>query len=269
MSADCSPSRLRRRRHLASALLIILLAPIPAPLSAAEDDTRADAGPRALAWEGAPEGVTRIRLRAGSGAARIRAVDGEEIRIRLRLAKGRWTDDEPWRGILAWFSRSDFENDDLLERAVELQVQQRGSVLEVNPLPHGRSRESRIAEYWELDVPRHSAIEIAMDAAEIEVSGVEGGVELDLGHGEAVVDVPRGPLDLEVTVGELDARFREGDFGPLSLASRVGDTRLWLNGSRVRYPGPPGPGSRIAIDGDGPDALRLRVEVGDATLRVH
>jgi hypothetical protein len=269
MAAQCYTRRIEGWRHLASALIVILLAAMPAPLAAAEEDARADASSRVLSWEGSPEGVTRIQIRAGNGTARIRAVDGDEIRIRLRLATRSFTDDEPWRGMLTWFFRSDYEDDHALERAVDLQVRQKGSVLVVNPLPHGRSRESQIAEHWELEVPRPSAIDIAMDAAEIEVSGVAGGVELELGHGKAAVDVPRGPLDLEVTVGELDGRFREGDFGRLSLASRVGATRLWLNGNRVRYPRPPGPGSGIAIEGDGPDALRLRVEVGDATLRVH
>jgi hypothetical protein len=271
--ANLSRPGARANRVFASAcaqsLIPILLATFPSPLGAAERAEMVDAARSALRWEGRTEGAVRIRLSGGNGAARIRAVDGDRIVIHLRLERNGWTDDESWRRALSWFTTSRFDDDEALARAVEIDVERRGSELVVSPLPHGRSRESRLAELWELEVPRALAVEIAMKSAVVEVVGVAGGVELSLGHGRAEVDVPGGPLDLEVTVGELEVRTAQGDFGRLSLASKVGETRLWLHGNRVRYPKPPGPGSRIEIDGDGANDLRLRVEVGDAALHVQ
>lgn len=226
-------------------------------------------GERVLSWDGPAAGVNRLELRGGNGSATVRAIDGDKIRIRLGLKRGRHSSGDLWRAPFRWFFRSEYESVEDLKQAIELQVEQRGSRLVVKPLPHGRSRESRIAESWQIEIPRHLGVAIVMDSAEVEVRDLEGGVDVSLGHGAAEVDVPSGPLDLEVTVGKIDARVRDGQIGKLSLSSQVGDTRLWLDGDRVRYPRPPGPGSEVEIDGDGKNDVRVHVRVGDASLRVR
>jgi hypothetical protein len=42
-----------------------------------------------------------------------------------------------------------------------------------------------------------------------------------------------------------------------------------MNGMKVKYPDPPGPGSHVSLPGKGRDSIEIFVEVGDATLRVN
>ena len=254
------------KRRLALLALIISLG---APAFADGDSNGKVKGPRQLTWQGAAAGIQRLEIRAGNGTAKVRAIEGDEIRVRVSLRPKRNLDGKTFRRAFRWFLASGYDDADQLSQAVDLQVKRRNGELVIQPLPHGRSRKSAIVETWEIDVPMRLGLQVHMDSAEIEVSGLEGGVVLRLGHGEAKVDVPRGDLDLEVTVGNIEAQLRQTDLGELRLASEVGDTRLWLDGRRVKHPKPPGPGSHIKIEGDGPDEVHVRVTVGDAKLTVN
>ena len=48
-----------------------------------------------------------------------------------------------------------------------------------------------------------------------------------------------------------------------------GNTNLSMNGMKMRYTDPPGPGSRVSLSGKGEDSIRIYVQVGDASLRVN
>ena len=238
------------------------------PASASGDNTSSK-GPRQLTWEGTAAGIERIEISAGNGTATVRAVDGDQIRVRVSLKPKRDLDPKSLRRTFRWFLSSGYEDAEQLTEAVELQVKRRSNVLVIQPLPHGPTRKDVLVEAWEVEVPRRLAMKLAMDSAEVVIDGIEGGVRLRLGHGKAEVDVPRGDLDLEVTVGNIDAQLHNADLGQLRLASEVGDTKLWLDGRRIKHPKPPGPGNHIKIEGNGPDEVRVRVTVGDARLTVN
>ena len=224
-------------------------------------------GERTLTWEQAADGIDRLELDGGNGSVEIVASDSETIEVELRVRFDRWPRNAG-RGALGWFLRSDYPDGDALVEAVKIEAEHSDNTLEIGVRPRGKSREA-LVEDWRIRVPRRLALELDLASASVDVTGVEAGVQLRMGHGDAKIEVPRGPLDLRVTVGKIDARVREADVGYVSLRSQVGDTRLWLDGNRVRYTDPPGPGSEVVIEGDGPDDIDVRVRVGDAKLRVN
>jgi hypothetical protein len=83
------------------------------------------------------------------------------------------------------------------------------------------------------------------------------------------VDVPGGDLDVSVTVGKARVRSGSESVRELGIRSQVGNTNLWMNGMKMKYSDPPGPGSRFSMSGDGEDSIKVFVQVGDATLRVN
>lgn len=212
--------------------------------------------------------LSRVSVIAGNGEITVIATPEEVVRVRLEARAKRWTGDDD-RGPLAWFLSRRLEDEPDLLQAISLSERVEDGELVLRAHPRGRSRESRIAETWRLEVPARLALELSASSAEVEVSGVAGGVRLRQGHGAAIVTVPGGDLDLGVQVGRLEARSGAREWRRVGLRSDVGSTRLLLDGRRMRYPNPPGPGSHVTLEGRGEDTLELRVQVGDAVLRLE
>lgn len=213
--------------------------------------------------------LTSVRLHAGSGRVTVVATPEEVVRIRLEARPRRWSGDDDRRGPLSWFLTSRLDDEEDLLRAISLDEEAEGGELALRLLPRGRSRENRIEESWRLELPSRLAVEISAASAEVEVSGVGGGVRLKQGHGSATVDVPGGDLDLTMQVGRLDAHSGAPDWRRVGLRSHVGSARLFLDGRRVRAVQPPGPGSAVSLEGRGSALLELQVQVGDVVLRLE
>ncbi|HVS62420.1 MAG TPA: hypothetical protein VMT85_02835 [Thermoanaerobaculia bacterium] len=212
--------------------------------------------------------LSAVRVAAGNGKVTVVAHSEELVRVRLEARPKRFTGDED-RGPLGWFLTSRLDDEQELLRTISLDEEVEHGALALRLLPRGRSRESRIEETWLLEVPSRFAVELSASSAEVGVTGVAGGVRLRQGHGSATVDVPGGALDLALDVGRLEARSGAPDWQRVALRSQVGDTRLVLDGRRVREPKPPGPGSQVTLEGRGTEILELRVQVGDAVLRLE
>lgn len=228
------------------------------------------AGERVLEQSLPATGVRAIAVSGGNGAARIAVGDEDAVLIRVVIRPERLSDRNPWQGIKAWFLSSAYDDVDDLIEAIRLDTDSSGGgTLAVGLRPPRRTRESRVSEDWRITVPRRLAVKLAMARADTEVKGVAGGVDISIGNGSADVDVPGGDLDIEVTVGKADVRTGSTALRDLDLRSEVGDTRLWINGLKVDYPDPPGPGSRISMAGEGDDSITVFVQVGDASLRVN
>ena len=139
----------------------------------------------------------------------------------------------------------------------------------MRPTPRGRSREDRVAENWSIEVPERFYVDLTTNAATVEVDGIAGGVSVRQGYGRVRVAVPRGDLDLQVQVGDIDARSSARDWRQVSLRSQVGSTRIWVDDRKMKLSKPPGPGNSVRLEGRGDDVISLRVRVGDAELHFH
>lgn len=227
----------------------------------------ADAKTRVVEWEGSAAALEKVVIRGGNGSVTAKAVDTDRVRIRVEVSPKRWTDNELQHKLTSWFLTSGKLTDDELIESIRLQVDADGERLDVSLRPGGRTRTSRVNEKWTIEMPARLALDSKLDAAEVDVAGLEGGVVLRLGYGSADLDLAGGDLDVKVTVGDLKVRT-QGDYGPIKLRSEVGDTEMWLRGRRIEYPNPPGPGSRVNVEGAGAFKARVEVQVGDAELRV-
>ncbi len=214
-------------------------------------------------------GIESLRLQGGNGSLRVTAGDGERLGIRVELSPKRWTDTKPLRSIRSWFLSSSYDKDEDLMAAIRLDLEPLSEGrLSVGLTPAGSGRKDRVSEEWTLVVPARLAVRARMDYAEIEIAGVAGGIDIGAGAGSIEVDVPRGDLRVELTVGDVEVRNGSGSVGDVELRSVVGSTRLVLNGMRLEYPDPPGPGSEISVAAEGEDTVRIAVEVGDIAAEI-
>ena len=214
--------------------------------------------------------VNAIVLDGGNGSAHISVGADDTIQIRVEIRAEKLSDRDPLRGIKKWFLSSAYDDLEELMKAIRLEADPSPTgKIKIGLEPPVRTRESQILEDWYITVPQRLAVKLAMARATTEVEGVAGGVDISLGNGSVDVDVPGGDLDIVVTVGKARVRTGSESVGKLSLRSQVGNTDLSMNGMKMKYSDPPGPGSGISLSGKGQDTIRIYVQVGDASLRVN
>jgi len=214
-------------------------------------------------------GLDSIVVKAGSGSARIVTGADDRILIRVEISPRHWSDDNPFQAIKEWFLTSSYEDVDELVEAVRIDTEHKGEgKLRIGLTPSGSSRKDKVREAWTLTVPARMAVGLTMDAAEVEISGITGGAKVRAGAGSVQIDVPRGDLEIGLEVGDVDVSSGSGSLGAVDLQSTVGSTHLWMNGARIKYPNPPGPGSEVSVSGNGEDSVRVDVTVGDISVNV-
>ena len=209
---------------------------------------------RELTAEVSADGIDKILLDGHDGKAMIEVGDGEQIQIRVTIKAKR-------RGLVYKSSAGRAYVED-----ARLENDARRGTLEVT-LSDGRGRKD-VEEAWTIVVPRRLAVVAEMSAARIDITDVTGGVEVHLGVGKATIDVPRGNIRVKVSVGNAIVTTATDSFGDVDLRAQVGNTRLWIGGHRIKYSDPPGPGSKISMEGEGRDQVSVSVQVGDAFLRI-
>lgn len=214
--------------------------------------------------------VDAIVLNGGNGSVHISVGADDTIQIRVEIRPENLLDNKPLRGIKNWFLSSAYDDLDELMKAIRLEADlSMTGKIKIGLTPSVRTRESQVLEDWQITVPKRLAVKLAMARATTTVDGVAGGVDISLGNGTVDVDVPGGDLDIVVTIGKARVRTGSKSVGKLSLRSQVGNTKLSMNGMKMKYTDPPGPGSRFSLSGDGEDTIRVYVQVGDASLRVN
>ncbi len=209
---------------------------------------------RELTAEVSADGIDEILLDGHDGKAVIEVGDGDRIELRVTIKAKR-------RGLVYKSSAGRAYVED-----ARLETDGRRGTLEVT-LSEGRGRKD-VEEAWTIVVPRRLAVVVEMSAAQIEIADVTGGVEVRLGVGKVQVDVPRGSIKVKVSVGNAIVTTATDSFGDVDLCAQVGNTRLWIGGHRIKYSDPPGPGSKISMEGEGRDQVSVYVQVGDAFLRI-
>lgn len=128
------------------------------------------------------------------------------------------------------------------------------------------STKDRCDERWSVNLPAATRLEARMDRADVQVAGLTAGVDLQVGNGTLVIDVPGGDVGARVEKGDIIATHRAPEPGSVQLQTTVGRVRLELFGAPLQHRRAPGAGDRITLDGRGADRISLRSTVGDVRL---
>lgn len=209
---------------------------------------------RELTAEVSAKGIDGISLDGHDGKAVIEVGGDDQIQIRVTIKAKR-------KGLVYTSSAGR-----AYVESARLETDAQRGMLEI-AISGGKGRDDT-EETWTIVVPRHLAVEVEMSAARIDITDVTGGVAVNLGVGKALVDVPRGNIAVKVGVGTANVTTATDSFGDVDLRAQVGDTGLWISGHRFKYPDPPGPGSKISMEGEGRDQIKVSVQVGDGFLRI-
>ena len=176
----------------------------------------------------------RIRLEFPVGELRVVPSDGSRVRFELKVR---------CRG------RSDERCEELADRLI-LDSDDDGGVLHLKLHKYPRWHMNGMTVIGELAVPRALALEIEMGVGELTIDGLEGDLDVNLGVGDADIRAPKAQAShVSVETGIGDAEIHGGGSGTRS-AGFIGSHSVWT-------------------DGNGRSQVRLKVGVGDATVRLE
>jgi len=154
-------------------------------------------------------------------------------------------------------------------QAAEIVQQRSGERLSLSLGAAGKLDTDQVKQYWALQIPARLALALEMKVGQVNVSGIAGGLRVNLNVGEITLDAPQGPLSAKVNVGQIRATSASTRLGPIDLSSDIGEAALFSDGKPVRHGGRhTGLGRSIHVAGDGPDRVRLSVNVGEVDLRI-
>jgi hypothetical protein len=204
-------------------------------------------------------GIQAIQLRVTDGSVEL--IGTEEDRIRITAEVTTPGQSKKWAPTFA----ADLNRTELIG-------ERRGDVFAAELRVPGRDS---VVERWTVRVPRRFKVNLEANDGAFTVAGVQGGVraraKAGLGSkpGLIKVNVPGGPMDLSLGVGDVHAETSSASRGPVDVQASVGDAKVTLAGREIVSAREPGPGHRIRLSDSGPDALKVRVGVGTATLAIR
>ncbi len=202
-------------------------------------------------------GIDEINITARVGEIHLEVGTSDEIIVDVEL--------EPEDGAGG-------EVDDLIDGA-ELEVSQRSGRIQFEiSFADGRNRDDDdldVIEKWRVRVPERLAAVLKMGVGEVEVEGIEGGVDTTVGVGEITVDVPAGTVRLKSSVGEVTVRHRAADVGRVDLDTNVGDVSLRVEDEFIEPERSLFVGSRLTWDGKGDDDINVTVNIGEIDVSVN
>jgi hypothetical protein len=225
---------------------------------ALDDDSR-HVGPRTLSADLPGSGLDTLALQVGVGEVRVTASADDTVHtvVTLRPKEREFFGFLHWSGSMA----RDISG-------ATIHQERNGKRLTLSLDLGGHDRDN-VKQEWEVQVPARLKLDSVMNVGEMNIAGVAGGVSAKLDVGELEIDAPKGAIDADVNVGEIRAKSGSGHHGRIQLASNIGDTTLLLHGAESGIHQHGGLGNRVSMDGDGPDSMDLRLNIGEVTLRIE
>lgn len=248
-------------RKLGLFLLIIL------PLMASASDVVVEGSVKA-------QELARLQLIAHAGEVEIRGIGTDTVRWRVKL--------EPEEK--GWFTSTAGVRERLGEVKMGSRTDGKTLHLELD-YPEGLDHND-VKHQWQIDVPIAFAVEVKQGAGNLDITGVQGGVngilgagnlkvlevqggvEGKLGTGNANVTVSAGSVSIDVSTGNADVISATSSLGNIELRSGVGNASAEI-GNRHLESTRAGLSANLSHEGDGSDHYRISVGVGNATVEVQ
>ena len=224
-----------------------------------QDDDRPPAGPRSLDVDVPGTGLDTLALEVGVGEVHVTASSDDTIHAEVTLRPK----ERQLFGFLHW---SGATARSIAAAAIHQERKDKRLILS---LDLGGHEQDEIKQEWEVQVPARLKLDSVMNVGEMNIAGVAGGVGAKLDVGELEIDVPKGSIEADVNVGEIRAKSGSSHHGRIQLASNIGDATLLLHGSDSGVHEHGGLGNRVSMDGDGPDSMDLKLNIGEVTLHVE
>lgn len=213
------------RTHILAGALIAALAASPAA---------ADHGKKNLAQTIPAQEATSIAIDFPVGDLRIETGSGDTVRVDLKVECDRW-----FRSC-----------DDRLED-VELRSELEHGKLHVDIRGYGHGHTGDLEVSGTITVPAHRALRVDMGVGQLDIDGVSGRLDVDLGVGEVTVRMPASAVrSVSIDAGVGDTTLRLPD-GPVDEERSFVSSEIDWNGGR------------------GEASVAVEVGVGDAVVRLE
>ena len=237
-------------KHSAALLFLMFL-----PLAAQAD------APRVLSADFSAAGVDTVGLEIGVGDVHVTASGDDEVHVHVTLRRK--------QREFMWFFHWMTEGSSSTIAAASLSQHASGGRLDLSlTFPH-KDDQQDVDQEWDVQLPAPLKLDADMQVGNLSIEGMAGGVKAKLNVGELTLDLPQGAIDAEVNVGEIRAKSASPRHGHISLGSSIGDAVLLMQGTESGYHERGGLGNQVSLDGSGPDAMRLRLNIGEVTLHLN
>jgi hypothetical protein len=214
-------------------------------------------GPRILKADLDAKGLDALALEVGVGEVHVGASDDGKVHVQLTLQQK----DREFLGMFHWHHES-------VERSIaEASLAQKTEGGKLTLSLDGDDHNA-LKQDWEVQLPARLALDTDMKVGELVIEGMAGGVDARLDVGELRVDVIKGDLRGEVNVGEIRATNGSARHGRIEVTTSIGDALVSIGGNDAGSRARGGLGNHVTVEGDGPDEMRLSVNIGDASLHV-
>ncbi|HEV2212149.1 MAG TPA: hypothetical protein VGS99_02265 [Gammaproteobacteria bacterium] len=201
-------------------------------------------------------GSQTLALGVGAGNVQVAPSEDGTVHVTVKLERprglfGYWTTAAKAKALNNAALMPTLDNNGV--RSVKLQLQ-------------AGADSADIQEAWTVEVPPIMHLQVDMQAGNLQILGVAGGVDADLRAGKLMVNIPYGALHGNVGTGDIEAQCHVLDYGAVSLSSGVGEAQLTINGSAAGTSQRNGAGQRVDYQGSGKNPVNLSSGAGKVEL---
>jgi len=219
------------------------------------------AAPRILRADIPASGINTLAITVGVGELQVMPSSDDAVHVQVDLEQK----SREFLWFFHWQSRATAQE----IQAAQITQEKQGQRLVLSLTTPNKLSKDDVKQKWIMQVPARLAVELTMKVGQASIRGIEGGVKAGLNVGELNLDVPRGSLKAKINVGQITAATDTAHPGSIALSSSIGEAALYMHGRYISHAGEhSGLGRNININGNGPDNMTLRVNVGEVDLRV-